>query len=35
LTRRPIMHVLAAGFTIEATDRLRAGIIERLAARNP
>jgi ubiquinone/menaquinone biosynthesis C-methylase UbiE len=35
LTRRPITHVLAAGFTIEATDRLRAGIIERLAARNP
>jgi ubiquinone/menaquinone biosynthesis C-methylase UbiE len=35
LTRRPIRHVLAAGFTIEATDRLRAGIIERLVARKP
>ena len=35
LTRRPIAHVLAAGFTIEATDRMRAGIIERLVARNP
>jgi ubiquinone/menaquinone biosynthesis C-methylase UbiE len=33
LTRRPIRHVLAAGFTIEATDRLRAGIVERLVAR--
>lgn len=35
LTRRPITHVLAAGFTIEATDRLRAGIVERLVARKP
>lgn len=35
LTRRPIAHVLAAGFTIEATDRMRAGIVERLVARNP
>lgn len=35
LTRRPIRHVLAADFTIEATDRSRAGIIERLVARKP
>lgn len=35
LTRRPITHVLAAGFTVEATDRFRAGIIERLVARKP
>jgi ubiquinone/menaquinone biosynthesis C-methylase UbiE len=35
LTRRPMEHVLAAGFTIEATDRLRAGVIERLVARRP
>jgi ubiquinone/menaquinone biosynthesis C-methylase UbiE len=35
LTRRPISHVLAAGFTIEATDRMRVGIIERLVARKP
>ena len=35
LTRRPISHVLAAGFAIESTDRLRAGIIERLSARKP
>jgi ubiquinone/menaquinone biosynthesis C-methylase UbiE len=35
LTRRPIKHVLAAGFTIEDSDRSRAGIIERLVARRP
>lgn len=35
LTRRPLTHVLAAGFTIEASDRLRAGIVERLVARKP
>jgi len=35
LTRRPREHVEAAGFTIEASDRLRAGVVERLVARNP
>ncbi|MEX0756005.1 MAG: class I SAM-dependent methyltransferase [Actinomycetota bacterium] len=33
LTRRPMAEVIAAGFTIEASDRLRAGIIERFVAR--
>jgi ubiquinone/menaquinone biosynthesis C-methylase UbiE len=31
-TRRPSVHVMAGGFGIEARDRLRAGIIERLVA---
>ena len=35
LTRRPITHVLAAGFLIEETDRSRAGMVERLTARKP
>jgi ubiquinone/menaquinone biosynthesis C-methylase UbiE len=35
LTRRPITHVIDAGFTIDASDRLRAGVIERLVARKP
>ena len=35
LTRRPLAHVLAAGFTIEASDRLRAGVVERLVATKP
>jgi len=35
LTRRPMTQVVAAGFTIEASDRLRAGVIERLVARRP
>jgi hypothetical protein len=35
LTRRPITHVLAAGFLIEETDRWRAGMIERLVAGKP
>jgi ubiquinone/menaquinone biosynthesis C-methylase UbiE len=35
LTRRPLTHVLATGFTIAETDRLRAGIVERLVARKP
>lgn len=35
LTRRPITHVRDAGFVIEKTDRLRAGMIERLVARKP
>ena len=33
LTRRPAAHVFAGDFVIEAHDRLRAGIIERLVAR--
>jgi ubiquinone/menaquinone biosynthesis C-methylase UbiE len=35
LTRRPITHVLAAGFLIEETNRSRAGMIERLIAGKP
>lgn len=35
LTRRPLLHVREAGLEIEATDRLRAGAIERLVARKP
>ncbi|MGZ8631538.1 MAG: class I SAM-dependent methyltransferase [Actinomycetota bacterium] len=35
LTRRPREHVEAAGFTVEASDRLRAGVVERLVARKP
>lgn len=35
LTRRPIDQVRAAGFTIEGSDRLRAGVVERLVARKP
>lgn len=35
LTRRPLLHVQAAGFEIQASDRLRAGIIERLVALKP
>jgi len=35
LTRRPIVHVRAAGLLIEETDRSRAGIIERIVARKP
>lgn len=31
-TRRPLPHVLAAGFRIEAQQRLKAGIVERLTA---
>jgi len=33
LTRRPREHVEAAGFRIEESDRMRAGIVERLVAR--
>lgn len=33
MTRRPAVHVSAAGFEIEESDRLRAGVIERLLAR--
>ena len=32
MTRRPALHVMTANFDIEARDRLRAGIIERLVA---
>ncbi len=35
MTRRPLSHVMAAGLEIEACDRLRAGVIERLVARKP
>jgi hypothetical protein len=35
MTRRPALHVIAAGFEIEARDRLRAGVIERLVAVKP
>jgi len=35
LTRRPIDQVRAAGFEIEESDRLRAGVVERLVARRP
>jgi SAM-dependent methyltransferase len=35
LTRRPREHVEAAGLSIEQGDRLRAGVVERLAARKP
>jgi ubiquinone/menaquinone biosynthesis C-methylase UbiE len=31
--RRPIRHVETLGYTIEAHDRFKAGIVERLAAR--
>jgi ubiquinone/menaquinone biosynthesis C-methylase UbiE len=33
--RRPIRHVQALGFTIEAHDRFKLGMVERLAARKP
>jgi hypothetical protein len=35
LTRRPIEQVTAAGFVIAESDRLRAGVVERLVARAP
>jgi SAM-dependent methyltransferase len=35
MTRRPAPHVIAAGLEIEARDRLRAGVIERLVALKP
>jgi ubiquinone/menaquinone biosynthesis C-methylase UbiE len=35
LTRRPIDQVRAAGFDVEESDRLRAGVVERLLARRP
>lgn len=33
MTRRPALHVMAADLEIEESDRLRAGVIERLVAR--
>jgi ubiquinone/menaquinone biosynthesis C-methylase UbiE len=35
LTRRPRDHLEATGFTIEASERFRAGVVERLVARKP
>ncbi len=35
LRRRALRHVQALGFTIEDHDRLKLGIVERLAARTP
>jgi ubiquinone/menaquinone biosynthesis C-methylase UbiE len=35
MTRRPALHVMAAEFDIQARDRLRAGIVERLIAIKP
>jgi len=35
LTRRPIEQVRAAEFEIEGSDRVRAGVVERLVARRP
>jgi ubiquinone/menaquinone biosynthesis C-methylase UbiE len=34
-TRRPMLHVQAAGFEVHAHDRLRAGVVERLVAVKP
>jgi ubiquinone/menaquinone biosynthesis C-methylase UbiE len=33
--RRPLTHVQAMGFTVEAHQRFKLGIVERLAARKP
>jgi ubiquinone/menaquinone biosynthesis C-methylase UbiE len=35
VTRRPALHVMAAEFQVQARDRLRAGIVERLIALKP
>jgi ubiquinone/menaquinone biosynthesis C-methylase UbiE len=35
MTRRPFIHVKAAGFEIKTSDRMRAGIVERLVAVKP
>jgi ubiquinone/menaquinone biosynthesis C-methylase UbiE len=35
MTRRPALHVVASDFDIQARDRLRAGVIERLVALKP
>ncbi|HEV3473143.1 MAG TPA: class I SAM-dependent methyltransferase [Actinomycetota bacterium] len=34
-TRRPLLHVKAAGFEVETRDRMRWGILERLVATKP
>ena len=34
-TRRPSIHVIAAGFEMKARDRMRAGVLERLVALKP
>ena len=35
MTRRPSLHVVAAGFEIQIRERFRAGIVERLVATKP
>jgi ubiquinone/menaquinone biosynthesis C-methylase UbiE len=35
MTRRPALHVMDANFDIQARDRLRAGIVERMIAIKP
>ena len=35
MTRRPALHVMAAGFDIHARARMRAGVVERLVAVKP
>jgi len=35
MTRRPALHVMAAGFDIQARARMRAGVVERLVAVKP
>ncbi len=35
LLRRPLEHVVAEGFEIERQERYKAGIVERISARNP
>jgi hypothetical protein len=35
LIREPLVHVRSAGFEVEALERLKFGIVERLAARKP
>jgi hypothetical protein len=35
MTRRPALQVMAANFDIQARDRLRMGVVERLVALKP
>lgn len=35
VTRRPALHVMAAELQVQARDRVRAGIVERLVALKP
>lgn len=35
MTREPLDHLGAEGFEIEAVERLKWGIVERIAARKP